>query len=88
MAHCNGKRGRIIQIDEGKVREHLGEIVRGTVQETLNALLDEEADRLCNAGRYQRTEARRDTRAGYYERSLQTKSGSVRLKVQASDAAL
>ena len=49
--------------------------------ETLNALLDAEADRLCNAQRYERSEARRDTRAGHYERKLQTKAGEVRLKV-------
>ena len=30
-----------------------------------------EADRLCGAGRYERSEARKDTRAGHYERSLQ-----------------
>jgi putative transposase len=49
--------------------------------ETLNALLEAEADRLCNAQRYERSEARRDTRAGHYERKLQTKAGEVRLKV-------
>jgi putative transposase len=47
----------------------------------LNALLDEEADRLCNAKRYERTEARKDTRAGYYPRALHTKAGEVELKV-------
>ena len=45
------------------------------------ALLDAEADRLCNAQRYERSEARRDRRAGHYERNLQTKAGEVRLKV-------
>src|SRR5262249_30355225 len=40
-----------------------------------------EADRLCNAQRYERSEARRDTRAGHYERGLQTKAGEVRLRV-------
>ena len=45
QGHSNAKRGRIIQIDEEQVRDHLGEIVRGTVQETLNTLLDEEAER-------------------------------------------
>jgi transposase-like protein len=40
-----------------------------------------EADRLCNAQRYERSAARRDTRAGHYERNLQTKAGEVRLKV-------
>jgi transposase-like protein len=71
----------IIEIDEGKIRDHLGELVRGSVEETLNALLDAEADQLCNASRYERTEARRDTRAGSYERKLQTRAGEVRLKV-------
>jgi len=73
--------GKVIQIDEGKIKEHLSEIVRGSVEETLNGLLDLEADRLCNARRYERTEARRDTRAGHYERSLETKAGVVTLKV-------
>src|SRR5207342_3749607 len=40
-----------------------------------------EADRLCNAGRYDRSEARRDLRSGSYERKLQTKAGSVTLKM-------
>jgi putative transposase len=55
--------------------------VRGSVEETLNALLDAEADRLCNARRYERSEARRDTRARHYERKLHTKAGEFRLKV-------
>ena len=79
--NCTPKKGRIIEIDEAGVREHLGEIVKGTVQETLNALLDEEADRLCNAKRYERSEGRKDTRAGYYQRALHTKAGEVELKV-------
>ena len=49
------KLGQVIQIDEGKIQEHLGEVVRSTVEETLNALLDAEADRLCGAERYERT---------------------------------
>jgi len=56
--------GQVIQIDEARIRDHLGEMVRGTVEETLNALLDAEADRLCGAGRYERTQGRQDTRAG------------------------
>jgi len=56
--------GQVIQIDEARIRDHLGEMVRGTVEETLNALLDAEADRLCGAGRYERImkEIRRRTR--------------------------
>jgi transposase-like protein len=64
--------GQVIQIDEARIRDHLGEMVRGTVEETLNAMLDAEADRLCGAGRYERSEARQDTRAGSYERTLHT----------------
>lgn len=73
--------GEVIQIDEARIKDHLGEMVRGTVEETLNAMLDAEADRLCGAGRYERNEARRDTRAGSYDRSLHTKAGEVKLKV-------
>src|SRR3954470_5264381 len=73
--------GQVIQIDEARIRDHLGELVRGTVEETLNAMLDAEADQLCGAGRYERTEARQDTRAGSYERTLQTSAGEVNLKV-------
>jgi putative transposase len=64
------------------LRDHLGEMVRGTVEETLNAMLDAEADQLCGAGRYERSQARQDTRAGSYERTLQTSAGEVRLKLR------
>jgi len=71
----------VVRIDDDRIRDHLGKIVRSSVEETLNALLDAEADRLCNAGRYERSEARQDTRAGSYTRKLQTKAGEVALKV-------
>ncbi len=63
------------------MKSQLGEVVRETVEQTLNSLLDAEADELCGAKRYERTEARLDTRAGHYERNLQTTSGTVKLKV-------
>ena len=72
----------VITIDDERIKSHLDRVVRGTVEETLNALLDAEADRLCNAQRYERSAARRDTRAGHYERGLQTKAGEVRLRVR------
>jgi hypothetical protein len=71
--------GNVIRIDDERVRDHFGRIVRGTVEETLNAMLEAEADRLCNAERYERTQARRDQRFGSYERKLQTKAGQVTL---------
>lgn len=73
--------GNIIQIDEQLVQSKLSAIVKDTVEETLNSMLDAEADRLCNAERYERTDARMDTRAGSYKRSLQTKAGKVELQV-------
>src|SRR6476619_7501480 len=71
----------VITIDDERIKSHLDRVVRSSVEETLNALLDAEADRLCNAQRYERSAARRDTRAGHYERGLQTKAGEVRLRV-------
>jgi Transposase, Mutator family len=59
--------GLVVQIDDGKIRTNLDEVVRATVEETLNALLDAEADFLCGVGKYERTEGRKDTRAGSYE---------------------
>ncbi len=63
------------QIDEERIQSHLDEVVRSTVEETLNALLDAEADRLCGAKRYEHIEGRKDTRAGSYELHLQTNAG-------------
>jgi transposase-like protein len=71
----------ILQINEEVVRNQLGELVRGSVEDTLNSLLDAEADRMCNAQRYEHTEMRTDSRAGHYERGLQTRVGEVTLKV-------
>ena len=76
-----GKTGQIIRIEQEQLTKHLDKVVRDTVEETLNALLDAEADRLCQAHRYERTEKRQDTRAGHYKRSLATKAGPVELKV-------
>ena len=73
--------GNVITIDDERIKNHLDRVVRGSVEETLNALLDAEADGLCNAQRYERSEARRDTRAGNYERKLQTKAGEVKLRI-------
>jgi len=73
--------GKIIEVDEGMIRSHLDQVLKGTVEETLNALLDEEAERLCEARRYERTPDRKDTRAGHYKRQLHTRVGEVELKV-------
>jgi transposase-like protein len=56
-------------------------VVRSSVEETLNAFLDAEADQICGAQRYERSAQRVDGRAGHYERKLETKAGAVRLRV-------
>jgi len=72
---------KLIEIDQGQLRQHVDGLVRDAVEETLNALLDAEADALCNAKRYERSPDRTDYRAGSYPRTLQTKAGEVELKV-------
>ncbi|MBR6240369.1 MAG: transposase, partial [Lentisphaeria bacterium] len=70
-----------VKIDEKGVMDHLSGLVRQSVEETLNTFLNEEADAICNAGRYQHSPERVDTRAGSYKRKLLTSSGEVELKV-------
>jgi putative transposase len=70
-----------LQVDETKLRGHVDEVVRSSVEETLNALLDAEADQICRAQRYERSAERVDTRAGHYERKLETKAGAVTLRM-------
>ena len=67
----------VITIDDERIKNHLDRVVRGSVEETLNALLDAEADRLRRGQRYERSEARRDSRAGHYECKLQTPNAVV-----------
>ena len=76
-----GEFAGVIRIDEGQVRSHVEQVVRQSVEETLNGLLDAEADELCGAERYERSPERVDTRAGHYRRKLQTQAGEVSLKV-------
>lgn len=72
---------KIIQLNEGAIKQELEGLVRESVEKTLNELLDQEADRLTNAKRYERSEERTDTRAGHYNRKLLTKAGEVNLKM-------
>jgi len=72
---------KVIKIDEVQIHSHLDAMVRDTVEQTLNTMLSEEADRLCNAQRYEHSDSRTDTRAGHYNRRLHVKAGLVHLKV-------
>ncbi|MCU7936080.1 MAG: transposase [Candidatus Thiodiazotropha sp. (ex Dulcina madagascariensis)] len=72
---------KVIRIDESEIRHHLDKMVRGTVEEALNQMLDAEADEMCNAQRYEHSPDRVDTRAGHYTRKLHTKAGEVEVKM-------
>ena len=53
---------KIVQLNEEVIKGQLKELVRGSVEETLNELLEQEASMLTQAARYERNEARRGYR--------------------------
>lgn len=71
----------IVTLDESAIKDELRSLVRQTVEETLNALLEEEADALVGAERYERTAKREAYRAGHYDRKLTTTSGVVNIEM-------
>jgi len=73
----------VIRIDESQLRGHIDRVVRQSVEQTLNGLLEAEADALCGAKRHERSSrsTRLDTRAGHYTRKLMSKAGEVELNV-------
>ena len=71
----------IIQLNEAAIKGELRDLVKNSVEETLNALLEHEADELVNAERYERSGDRKGYRSGHYERNFTTTSGDVTLHV-------
>jgi len=71
----------IVSFDENAIKSELRELVRQTVEDTLNGLLEEEADDLVGAERYERTAEREAYRAGHYDRKLVTTSGEVTVRM-------
>lgn len=67
----------IVTFDEQAIRDDLEELVRQTVEDTLNGLLEEEADDLAGAERHERTAGREAYRAGRCDRKLVTTSGEA-----------
>lgn len=72
---------KIIHLNEELIKTELKDLVRSSVEETLNSLLDKEAEDLTNAQKYERTESRKGYRSGHYSRNLTTTSGEVTLKM-------
>ena len=71
----------IIQLNEDLIKNNLKDLVRNSVEETLKALLDHEADELVKADRYERSGERQGYRSGHYDRNFTTTSGDVTLHV-------
>lgn len=71
----------IIQLNQELIHNELKDLVRNSVEETLNALLDHEAEELVNAEKYERSGDRKGYRSGHYSRNFQTTAGEVKLKM-------
>ena len=71
----------IVSVDEETLKGDLRELVRKTVQDTINALLEQEAEEMVGAERYERTAGREAYRSGHYKRKLTTTSGQIELDV-------
>ena len=72
---------KIVQLNDEVIKGQSKELVCGSVEETLNELLEKEAESLTQAARYERSEARQGYRSGHYDRNLTTTSGDVTLHV-------
>ena len=73
--------GDIIQLNPEAFQTELKSLVKNSIEETLNAMLDEEAKKLVNAERYAREEERNGYRAGHYDRKFTTTAGEVNLRM-------
>ena len=72
---------KIVQLNEEVIKGQIKELVRGSVEETLNELLEAEAEKLTQAARYERNEQHQSYRGGHYNCTLTTASRDVTLKV-------
>lgn len=71
----------IVTLNEESLRAGPRELIRKTVEEMLNGLLEEKADDLVDAGRHGRTAGREAYRAGRCERKLATTSGEAAIRM-------
>ena len=68
---------KIVQLNEEVIKGQLKELVRGSVEETLNELLEAEAEKLTQAARYERNEQRQGYRSGRAERLIWMKNSNA-----------
>ena len=74
----------ILQLNEAVIKSELKELVRGSVEETLNELLETETEKMTQAAWYGRNEQSQGYLSGHYCRNLTTASGDVTLRVPSS----
>lgn len=79
---------QILQVDQVMLETTLDRMVRKSVEETLNAMLDAEADEIAGASRYERSGGWKAYRADHYERRITAKAGTLELKVPKLKGAL
>lgn len=72
---------KIVRLNEEVIKGQIKKLMRGSVEETLNELLEADAEKLTQAVRYEHNEQRQGYRNGHYSRNLTTTSGDVILKV-------
>ena len=71
---------KIVQLNEAIIKDQTKELVRGSVEETSNELLEKETESLTQAARYERSEACQGYHSGHYDRKkLTAASGDVTL---------
>lgn len=73
--------GNTIQPNEDPIEDNLKDLVDSSIKETLNALLDHEADELVKAEKYGRSGERQGYRSGHYSRNFSTTAVAVRFKM-------
>ena len=71
----------ILTLDEDALKDEMRDLVRGTVEEAINGILDAQADELVDAERYERTDERQACRSGRYGRGPLTRAGKMEVSV-------
>ncbi len=69
------------QLNEEVIKGQLKELVRGSVEETLNELLEQEAEKLTQAARYERNEARQGYRMSMWTGSICGGTGAESMRM-------
>jgi putative transposase len=67
----------ILTLDENTLKDEIRDLVRRTVEEAVNGILDAQADELASAERYERTDERQAHGSGHYSRGPPAQAGKI-----------